>query len=58
MEINSITFKLSIFQAYVPTREYDDEGIKQFYRNIKTVLKHKKKEESTMMMGDERQSSE
>lgn len=48
MKINTMTFKLNIFQAYTPTTEKDDESVKQFYRGLKTALA--KKEEITMRM--------
>lgn len=40
MRINAILFKFNIIQVYAPTTEHDDEGVEQFYTDLKNALEY------------------
>jgi len=52
IKIKAKPFDLNVIQAYAPTSESNDTEIEEFYEQLKAALKHTKKEEVNIILGD------
>lgn len=52
IKIKAQPFDLNIIQSYAPTSESNEQEIEEFYEQLRAALKHTKKEEVNMILGD------
>ncbi|XP_060533769.1 craniofacial development protein 2-like [Cylas formicarius] len=52
IKIKSKPFDLNIIQSYAPTTESSEQEMEEFYEQLRTALKHTRREEVNMMLGD------
>lgn len=52
IKIKAKPFDLNIIQSYAPTSESNEQEIENFYEQLRAALKHTKKEEINIIMGD------
>ena len=52
LKINAKPFNMNIIQAYAPTSGSSEQEVEVFYEQLKAALKHTKKQELNLLMGD------
>lgn len=52
LKIKAQPFDLNIIQSYAPISESNEQEIEEFYEQLRTALKHTRKEEINIILGD------